>query len=115
MTPVILVVVIATSIWVAIDASTLGARHDRSLGMAGSSPAAWFFGCLLVWIVFFPLYLSQREKIRLAGEARQAQAGRPAGPSSAERTCPLCAETIKAAARRCRFCGADIEPLESGA
>lgn len=29
---------------------------------------------------------------------------------SEERTCPICAETIKRAAVKCRFCGADIEP-----
>lgn len=28
-----------------------------------------------------------------------------------ERVCPLCAETIKAAASRCRFCHADVEPI----
>lgn len=27
---------------------------------------------------------------------------------SDERTCPVCAETIKRAAVRCRFCGADV-------
>jgi hypothetical protein len=33
----------------------------------------------------------------------------PAPPT--ERTCPWCAETIKAAAIVCRFCGRDVEPL----
>ena len=33
----------------------------------------------------------------------------PAPPT--ERTCPWCAETIKAAAVLCRFCGRDVEPL----
>ena len=30
-----------------------------------------------------------------------------------ERTCPWCAETIKAAAVLCRFCGRDVEPLSN--
>jgi hypothetical protein len=30
--------------------------------------------------------------------------------SGPTRTCPLCAETVKAAARKCRFCGADLPP-----
>ena len=29
---------------------------------------------------------------------------------SDERTCPLCAETVKKAAIRCKHCGADLEP-----
>jgi hypothetical protein len=33
----------------------------------------------------------------------------PAPPT--ERTCPWCAETIKAAAIVCRFCGRDVEPI----
>jgi len=32
-----------------------------------------------------------------------------------ERTCPWCAETIKAAAVVCRFCGRDVEPLPGAA
>lgn len=30
-------------------------------------------------------------------------------PDSAERACPLCAETIKSAAIKCKHCGADVE------
>lgn len=30
-----------------------------------------------------------------------------------ERACPLCAETIKRAAIRCRWCGADLEPADA--
>jgi Protein of unknown function (DUF2510) len=35
---------------------------------------------------------------------------RHGGPSN-ERACPWCAESIKTAARLCRFCGRDVEPL----
>jgi tetratricopeptide (TPR) repeat protein len=34
----------------------------------------------------------------------------PPSAQSAERTCPWCAETIKAAAVICRFCGRDVQP-----
>src|ERR1700674_3532031 len=33
----------------------------------------------------------------------------PATAQSGERTCPWCAETIKAAAAICRFCGRDVQ------
>jgi large conductance mechanosensitive channel len=33
---------------------------------------------------------------------------RPAPPPALTRSCPLCLETIPAAARRCRACGADV-------
>jgi hypothetical protein len=57
------VVVIGTSIWVAIDASSLGARR----GALGGGPfdmgvAAWFLVCLLMWVIGFPAYLATRSR-----------------------------------------------------
>jgi hypothetical protein len=45
-------------------------------------------------------------------EQSQTGSGRqPAAPADGPtRACPFCAETIKAAARLCRFCGRDVEP-----
>jgi len=34
------------------------------------------------------------------------------GPAPAEKICPRCAETIKAAAVVCRFCGNEFDPAE---
>jgi hypothetical protein len=49
------------------------------------------------------------ESVRMSALATAIQRGSaPEGPT---RDCPHCAETIKRAARVCRFCGRDVEPL----
>lgn len=97
MFPLLIVLIVAgTSIWVLVDSTNLGAERDKAIGMAGTSPAAWFFGCLLFWIIVFPLYLYQRPKI---AAAFSDEAYDPT------KTCPRCAEDVKSAATVCRFCG----------
>ena len=78
----IVLVIAGTSIWVLIDSVHIGAKRDRSAGMAGTSPAAWFFGCLLMWIVAFPLYLFSRDKIKVAAAGRNAAGATLAAGSS---------------------------------
>ena len=56
-------VIIGTSIWVAIDASRIGARKGLVKGLADIGPAGWFFCCLLIWIIGFPVYLAKRSQI----------------------------------------------------
>ena len=62
---------LATSVWVLIDANILGIKKTpetketaKSFRLASMNmgAAGWFCGCLLLWIVFFPLYLVQRGK-----------------------------------------------------
>jgi Ca2+/Na+ antiporter len=69
----------ATCIMVGSDAYKLrlGELKRSSLVLSSterSSPGAWLAGCLLVWIVFFPLYLAWR--LKLARAARQTIEGR---------------------------------------
>lgn len=61
----IALVVFGSSIWVLIDAQRLGVRGEGK-GMTSNSPAAWFAGCVLLWIVVFPLYLVTRSKVLAA-------------------------------------------------
>ena len=63
----VLLVVLAIDPWVYGDAK---ARWERGTPVVFSTsffevdtPAAWFFGCLLLWIVFFPLYITRRDQV----------------------------------------------------
>lgn len=69
MQALLFVVVIGTSVWVAFDAKTIGVKKGQVKGMAGMGPIGWFFACLLIWIIAFPLYLAKR------GEFKKINAG----------------------------------------
>jgi hypothetical protein len=56
--------IVGSSIWVAIDASKLGARRGAlGGGMLDMGVASWTICCLIVWIVSFPCYLVARSKL----------------------------------------------------
>jgi len=61
---VILIAVVATSIWVAVDASTIGVKKGQLKGLGNMGPVGWFFVCLLLWIVGFPFYLAKRPELK---------------------------------------------------
>ena len=56
----VLLLVLGTSIWVLIDAKTIGVKKGQIKGMSDLGPWGWFFVCLLLWIVGFPFYLAKR-------------------------------------------------------
>lgn len=60
----VVLIVVSADLWVYADAR---AHEDRGTPVVFSvgflevdSPTAWFVGCLLLWIVFFPVYLDLR-------------------------------------------------------
>jgi heme/copper-type cytochrome/quinol oxidase subunit 2 len=62
----VLLVILATALWVYTDART---RSDRGSPVALSigsleltSPTAWFVACLILWILFFPAYIVMRNQ-----------------------------------------------------
>lgn len=59
-----MIVVIASSIWVLIDARSIGVQKGQISGIANIGPVAWFFACLLLWIVAFPMYLAKRPEYK---------------------------------------------------
>lgn len=58
------IVVVAIDAWVYSDAKAhadLGAPVVfRAGSFAVETPAGWFLGCLLLFVVFFPIYLTSR-------------------------------------------------------
>ena len=62
----LLVVVVATSIWVLLDAQKLGVRKGIIAGIGNMGPWGWFWSCLLLWFVAFPMYLIKRPEFKRA-------------------------------------------------
>ncbi len=60
----VLLAVLAIDLWVFADAKAHWERGTPVVFSIGSfgvdTPVAWFLGCLVLWIVFFPLYISSR-------------------------------------------------------
>jgi hypothetical protein len=99
----VLLVVVGSSIWVGCDAQA----RDFSNHSFASGTTQWVFGSLLLWIIVFPVYLVARGRVPLrAGKTAAGAAGAPpAVGGMAVKACPDCAEQVRAAARKCRFCG----------
>jgi hypothetical protein len=65
------IVIIATSIWVLVDAKTIGVKKGQIQGMGNIGPWGWFFVCLLILIGGFPFYLAKRSEFkRINGKKR---------------------------------------------
>lgn len=65
---IILLIVIGTSIWVLVDAKTIGVKKGQLKGIVDMGPWGWFFVCLLLWIVGFPVYLAKRGEYKRINE-----------------------------------------------
>jgi hypothetical protein len=63
---VILLVLVASDLWVYLDAKLQAQRGTPVVFSVGNlevhTPTQWFIGCLLLWIVAFPLYISGRSR-----------------------------------------------------
>jgi len=60
----VLLALLAVDRWVYVDAKAHTERGTPVVFSSGTfkvdTPAAWFVGCLLLWILFFPLYMASR-------------------------------------------------------
>ncbi len=57
-------IILGTSIWVFFDAKTIGVKKGQIQGIANIGPTGWFFSCLLLWIISFPLYIAKRPEFK---------------------------------------------------
>ena len=69
-----LIVIVASSIWVYTDANKLGVRKDAKAGLLNLnySPMRWLVSCLLLWIIFFPLYWIKRVEYKKLSQNSQS-------------------------------------------
>ena len=61
---VVLLAILAIDIWVYADARRCSAQGSPVVARIGvfviETPETWFLGCLVLFVVFFPLYLVNR-------------------------------------------------------
>lgn len=65
---VMLLIVVASSIWVLVDARSIGIRKSRKSGFFNLSPLGWSMATLFLWIIAFPAYLILRSKLKTKGD-----------------------------------------------
>ena len=63
----------------------------------------WLIGLFVLGLLALVTRPSSRVEVRLP--AQQVPAARPVEPAPSTKACPMCAETVMAAARICRYCG----------
>lgn len=94
---IVLGVIGLSVIWVGLDAS------ERDFSQCENwywrSAFGWVVACLLLWIAYFPLYLSARRKVPLK------QASRP---------CNRCGEPVANGVLDCPHCGFDFRTIGAG-
>jgi hypothetical protein len=73
MTVVLFLIVVGTTVWVGVDAS----QRDFSNARGARTTLGWVVGMLLLWFVFLPLYLVERNR---ASPKKGRTVARPAGP-----------------------------------
>ena len=86
--------VIGTSLWVLFDSVSIGVKKGGIKGFFDMGPAGWFFSCLLLWIVAFPVYLAKRNEYKQAAAVDTMSALEPDIPSQISKLAELRAQGI---------------------
>lgn len=74
-----MIFVLACGLGVFIDAKNIGARKGLIPGFTDLGPLGWAVSAVLLWIVAFPLYISQRSRIQEAVARRASPRGHVPG------------------------------------
>ena len=98
-------IVIGSSIGVAVDAYSIKNRTGQAPG--NTDPLAWALGCLLLWIIFFPVYIFKRSAASIP--AASISPPQPPSPIRATRECPHCKEAMRRDASVCPHCRRDSQ------
>jgi hypothetical protein len=113
LTSLIWIVIIGTSIWVYFDAKAIGMKSGEVIsgkmqGLDSYGPGSWLVGCLLLWIVFFPLYLMKRGEFKKINNNPINSSQTLASAADPRIKCPHCAEDISAFAKICKHCHREL-------
>lgn len=123
-----LLVIAVTSIWVLVDAESIGVRKGRIQGLGDMGKWGWFFSCLGIWIFAFPFYLSKRNEFKEAALRSAARGDREWEPrsklsdqgrnvkinSANLQYCTKCGHLVAKVAPRCPGCGAPHTSSSTG-
>lgn len=115
---VIVLIVLATSLWVLIDATSIGVKKGQIEGLGNMGPWGWFFACLGLWIIAFPMYLAKRGELKKLNQTSSKPEDKMASPEEEATTtaqsppdsdfCPSCGGVVNSDQQFCQKCG---EPL----
>lgn len=84
MSSAVFLLVVGISAWVYFDAKAIGVRKGLMPGPFDMTPLGWAGLCLLLWIVWFPIYLSKRTSLRVLAKTKRADTAEAADDAEEE-------------------------------
>ena len=80
----VLLVVVASSLWVFFDAKSIGVRKGLVSGLLDLGPGGWCGVTALMWLVCFPLYLYKRGSLKAAAVASGEMRASPSAKATSD-------------------------------
>jgi|GEM_PF-2425024 len=104
-------IVLVLVFWAGVG-GLIGYAIGNDKGRGGEGFWLGFLLGFIGWIIVGVMSPTPEREAQRAGAIAAAVAHAGASKREGGRPCPWCAETIKPAARVCRYCGRDVEPLD---